>query len=162
MRLAQHIGLSMEEQADLYYTLLLKDAGCSSNFKPRLFHILNSDEIRAKRSVKTTDWTKVGFESLNFALGHVATNSPLPRNAHVEVAAGCGDAADGFTRPGENPVRARLVYCEEAGFFGSGGGRHPQPGRALEWRRISESPARPRDSDIFADRELVPDTGSFL
>jgi HD-GYP domain-containing protein (c-di-GMP phosphodiesterase class II) len=78
MRLAQHIGLSMEEQADLYYALLMKDAGCSSN-SSRLFHILNSDEIRAKRDVKTTDWTKVGFESLNFALTHVATESPLPQ-----------------------------------------------------------------------------------
>ena len=78
MRLAQHIGLSMEEQADLYYALLLKDAGCSSN-SSRLFHILNADEIRAKRDVKTTDWTKVGFESLNFALTHVATESPLPQ-----------------------------------------------------------------------------------
>jgi len=78
MRLAQHIGMSMEEQADLYYALLLKDAGCSSN-SSRLFHILNADEIRAKRDVKTTDWTKVGFESLNFALSHVATNSPLPQ-----------------------------------------------------------------------------------
>jgi HD-GYP domain-containing protein (c-di-GMP phosphodiesterase class II) len=78
MRLAQHIGLSMEEQADLYYALLLKDAGCSSN-SSRLFHILNADEIRAKRDVKTTDWTKVGFESLNFALTHVATESALPQ-----------------------------------------------------------------------------------
>jgi HD-GYP domain-containing protein (c-di-GMP phosphodiesterase class II) len=78
MRLAQHIGLSMEEQADLYYALLLKDAGCSSN-SSRLFHILNADEIRAKRDVKTTDWTKVGFESLNFALTHVAMESPLPQ-----------------------------------------------------------------------------------
>ena len=78
MRLAQHIGMSMEEQADLYYALLLKDAGCSSN-SSRLFHILNADEIRAKRDVKTTDWTKVGFESLNFALTHVATESALPQ-----------------------------------------------------------------------------------
>jgi HD-GYP domain-containing protein (c-di-GMP phosphodiesterase class II) len=78
MRLAQHIGMSVEEQADLYYALLLKDAGCSSN-SSRLFHILNSDEIRAKRDVKTTDWTKVGFESLNFALTHVATESALPQ-----------------------------------------------------------------------------------
>src|ERR1700743_487226 len=31
MRLAQHIGMSMEQQADLYYALLLKDAGWSSN-----------------------------------------------------------------------------------------------------------------------------------
>src|SRR5579863_7994920 len=77
MRLAQHIGMAPEEQADLYYALLLKDAGCSSN-SSRLFHILNADEIRAKRDVKTTDWTKVGFESLNFALSHVATESSLP------------------------------------------------------------------------------------
>src|SRR5579863_535320 len=78
MRLAQHIGMSMEEQADLYYALLLKDAGCSSN-SSRLFHILNADEIRAKRDVKTTDWTKVVFESLNFALSPVAIESPPPQ-----------------------------------------------------------------------------------
>ena len=78
MRLAQHVGLSLEEKSDLYYALLLKDAGCSSN-SSRLFHILNADEIRAKRDVKTTDWTKVGFESLNFALTHVATDSALPQ-----------------------------------------------------------------------------------
>jgi len=78
MRLAQRIGMPLEDQADLYYTLLLKDAGCSSN-SSRLFHILNADEIRAKRDVKTTDWTKVGFDSLQFAVQHVATNSPLPQ-----------------------------------------------------------------------------------
>ncbi len=78
MRLAEHIGMPREQQTDLYYTLLMKDAGCSSN-SSRLFHILNSDEIRAKRDVKTTDWTKVGFESLNFAVDHVATNSPMPQ-----------------------------------------------------------------------------------
>jgi len=70
--------MSTGDQADLYYALLLKDAGCSSN-SSRLFHILNADEIRAKRDVKTTDWTKVGFESLNFALTHVGTESPLPQ-----------------------------------------------------------------------------------
>src|ERR1700685_2778722 len=78
MRLAKQIGLPAREQSDLYYALLLKDAGCSSKAS-RLFHILNADEIRAKRDVKTTDWTKVGFESLNFALTHVATESPLPQ-----------------------------------------------------------------------------------
>jgi HD-GYP domain-containing protein (c-di-GMP phosphodiesterase class II) len=67
MRLAQRIGMPLKDQADLYYTLLLKDAGCSSN-SSRLFHILNADEIRAKRDVKTTDWTKVGFDSLQFAV----------------------------------------------------------------------------------------------
>lgn len=76
MRLAQHIGMSSEEQADLYYALLLKDAGCSSNAS-RLFNILGTDEIKAKRDVKTTDWTKLGWESLQYALSHVRTGAPF-------------------------------------------------------------------------------------
>jgi len=76
MRLAQQVGLPASEQADLYYALLLKDAGCSSNAS-RLFHIVSADEIRAKRDVKLTDWTRVGWESLHYALTHVATNLPF-------------------------------------------------------------------------------------
>ncbi len=76
MRLAQQIGLTAAEQADLYYALLLKDAGCSSNAS-RLYHILNADEIRAKGDVKTTDWTRMGWESLHYALTHVGTGMPF-------------------------------------------------------------------------------------
>jgi HD-GYP domain-containing protein (c-di-GMP phosphodiesterase class II) len=76
MRIAAQVGLPAGEQADLYYSLLLKDAGCSSN-SSRLFHILNADEIRAKRDVKTTDWTRVGWESLHYALTHVASGQPF-------------------------------------------------------------------------------------
>ena len=88
MRLAQQIGLGTEDQPDLYYALLLKDAGCSSNAS-RLFHILNADEIRAKRDVKTTDWTRVGWESLHYALTHVATGLPFLERMHrlLQVAA---------------------------------------------------------------------------
>src|SRR6204780_3475416 len=76
MRLGRQVGLTAAEQTDLYYALLLKDAGCSSNAS-RLFHILNADEIRAKGDVKTTDWTRVGWESLHYALGHVGTGMPF-------------------------------------------------------------------------------------
>jgi putative nucleotidyltransferase with HDIG domain len=76
MRLAQQIGVSQADQADLYYALLLKDAGCSSNAS-RLFHILNADDIRAKGDVKTTDWTRMGWESLHYALTHVGTGMPF-------------------------------------------------------------------------------------
>jgi putative nucleotidyltransferase with HDIG domain len=76
MRIGKQIGLTVGDQADLYYALLLKDAGCSSNAS-RLFHILNADEIRAKYDVKTTDWTRVGYESLHYALTHVATGMPF-------------------------------------------------------------------------------------
>src|ERR1700685_2965250 len=63
MRLAQQVGMSQDDQAGLYYALLLKDAGCSSNAS-RLFHILNADEIKAKGDLKTKDWTRIGWESL--------------------------------------------------------------------------------------------------
>jgi putative nucleotidyltransferase with HDIG domain len=76
MRLAQQIGMSHEEQRNLYYALLLKDAGCSSNAS-RFFHILNADEICAKRDVKTTDWTRLGWESLHYGFTHVATGMPF-------------------------------------------------------------------------------------
>ena len=76
MRLGQQIGLPANERGDLYYSLLLKDAGCSSN-SSRLFHIVTADEIKAKRDVKLTDWTRVGWESLQYALTHVATGLPF-------------------------------------------------------------------------------------
>jgi len=76
MRLAQQIRAPLAAQGDLYYALLLKDAGCSSN-SSKLFHLLNADEIRAKRDVKLTDWTRVGWESLHYAVTHVATASPF-------------------------------------------------------------------------------------
>jgi putative nucleotidyltransferase with HDIG domain len=76
MRLASHIGLPVAAQADLYYALLLKDAGCSSNAS-KLFHIIHADEIRAKGDLKDKDWTKVGWESLQYAIDHVATGAPF-------------------------------------------------------------------------------------
>ena len=87
MKIAEEIGLPQSEQADLYYALLMKDAGCSTNAS-KMYQILGSDDIRAKRDVKTTDWTKVGWESLQYALSHVKTGAPLLERvrALVEVA----------------------------------------------------------------------------
>lgn len=76
MRIAKHIAMPVAEQSDLFYALLLKDAGCSSN-SSKLFHILTADEIRAKRNVKYTDWTQVGWDSLRYAMEHVATGKPF-------------------------------------------------------------------------------------
>jgi putative nucleotidyltransferase with HDIG domain len=76
MRIARQLGMPPDQQADLYYALLLKDAGCSSNAS-RLFHIIHSDEIQAKGDLKTKDWTRVGWESLHYAVTHVATGAPF-------------------------------------------------------------------------------------
>jgi putative nucleotidyltransferase with HDIG domain len=67
MRVAAEIGMAVDERAELYYTLLIKDAGCSSNAS-RLFHILAADELKAKANVRATDWTRVGCDNLRFAL----------------------------------------------------------------------------------------------
>src|ERR1044071_5409498 len=61
MRLAAELKLSLEQRANLYYALLLKDAGCSSNAS-RMCEIFKTDERQAKSEVKTTDWTRVNAE----------------------------------------------------------------------------------------------------
>lgn len=76
MHIAKEIGLPLDSQGDLYYALLMKDAGCSTNAS-RMFQILGTDDIQAKRDVKTTDWTRVGWESLEYALSHVRTGAPF-------------------------------------------------------------------------------------
>ncbi|HSS96495.1 MAG TPA: hypothetical protein VLK33_05680 [Terriglobales bacterium] len=60
MRIAQELKLPAQDSADLYYALLLKDAGCSTNAE-RMHKILGSDDIRAKREVKFEDWTNLRF-----------------------------------------------------------------------------------------------------
>jgi putative nucleotidyltransferase with HDIG domain len=76
MRIAEEMRLPEEVQADLYYALLLKDAGCSSNAS-KIYNALGSDDIAAKRDVKTTDWTRLNRETLQYALRHVAPGKPF-------------------------------------------------------------------------------------
>jgi hypothetical protein len=48
MRVARVLGLSPDEQSHLFYALLLKDAGCSSN-SAKVFQLFGGDERAAKR-----------------------------------------------------------------------------------------------------------------
>jgi HD-GYP domain-containing protein (c-di-GMP phosphodiesterase class II) len=57
MGIGQRAGLGEPDLADLYYTLLLKDAGCSSN-SARIAAVLVADDHRAKRSSKRRDLTR--------------------------------------------------------------------------------------------------------
>ncbi len=66
MRIGRALGLAEEELQDLYYALLLKDVGCSSN-SARMCVILGADERSAKRRVKTVDWTRISFDGLKLA-----------------------------------------------------------------------------------------------
>ncbi|MGQ0646447.1 MAG: HD domain-containing phosphohydrolase [Gemmatimonadaceae bacterium] len=55
MRLGRDAGLGDEELAQLYYALLLKDSGCSSN-AARIASIFGSDDQAVKPRMKIVDW----------------------------------------------------------------------------------------------------------
>ena len=70
MRMAEILGLSVEQRSDIYYATLVKDAGCSSN-AARMFEIFGGDERRAKREVKTQDSSQVTIEGLEYLMRNV-------------------------------------------------------------------------------------------
>jgi len=76
MRIANELKVPKDEQADLYYSLLLKDAGCSSNAS-KMYHTFASDDISAKRDIKKIDITRRDWSALQYALNHVATGKPF-------------------------------------------------------------------------------------
>ena len=59
MRLGEALRLGEDERSALFYALLLKDAGCSSNAS-RLASLFATDDRRAKHALRRTDWTLPG------------------------------------------------------------------------------------------------------
>src|SRR3954471_8969629 len=55
MRIAEAIGLDASERSALYYALLLKDAGCSSN-AGRMAALFGADDQMVKPRMKAVDW----------------------------------------------------------------------------------------------------------
>ena len=70
MRIGRAMGLTEDQLCDLYYALLLKDAGCSSN-ATRMYQIVGGDEIRAKAFSKTIDYERLEWKQIRFLLRHV-------------------------------------------------------------------------------------------
>jgi putative nucleotidyltransferase with HDIG domain len=64
MRVAEEIGLAAADSSALFYALLLKDLGCSSN-AAKIAHLFGADDQLVKRQARMIDWTKPAS-----ALGH--------------------------------------------------------------------------------------------
>lgn len=68
MRLADEVQLSAGDRAALFYALLLKDLGCSSN-SAKVAYLFGSDDRSVKRDFKTVNWQravgKLGFLARN-------------------------------------------------------------------------------------------------
>ena len=147
MRIAQGAALPPAQRGPLFYALLLKDLGCSSN-AARLCSLFGADDRRLKRDHRLTDWTSP-LPSLAYALRHaVPEASPMARVMRVatlgakEQGAGremtqtsCDRGAEiaallGFTAddPGRDPLARRAL------------GR---PGHAARSPRRGDPDARP-------------------
>jgi len=74
MHLGRRIGLSQGQLSDLYYTLLLKDIGCSSN-AARICRLYLTDDLSFKGAYKMVD-NKLP-EVLRFLISHTARGSGM-------------------------------------------------------------------------------------
>src|SRR5580700_7376996 len=137
MRIAEELHLPVQDSHDLYYALLLKDAGCSSN-SARMHQILGSDDIRAKREVKFEDWTKPSLSGLRYLLRNVLPGSSLPRrlvkavelgleqnrnNAEV-IGARCERGAEIARKIGLNQASADAIRSLDEHWSGAGYPEH--------------------------------------
>ena len=100
MRLADTIGYAASERGALFYALLLKDLGCSSN-AARLCTLFGADDRALKRQHKLTDWSAT-LPSLGYALRHTVPEAPAWIRA-ARVAA----LATGGRGSGRQMVRTR-------------------------------------------------------
>jgi len=81
MRIAAKLGLAEAELRDLYYALMLKDIGCSSN-AARMCQIVGGDDRAVKAGVKLVDWTKPHKPNLNTL--RLLWSNVLPNGTYAE------------------------------------------------------------------------------
>src|SRR5215475_2710965 len=74
MHIAERMGLNDVEKWELYYTLLLKDLGCSSN-AARICQLFMTDDLAFKHAAKTIDGSLP--QALRFVLSHTGLKAGL-------------------------------------------------------------------------------------
>ncbi len=79
MRVAQALELDRQARSDLFYALLLKDAGCSAN-SAHMAALFGADDQRAKRTSKVIDWARP-LPALLWSLRTVAPHRSLRARA---------------------------------------------------------------------------------
>ena len=116
MHVGRALALGADCLSDLYYTLLLKDAGCSSN-AARLWELYGGDERLIKHDAKTLDTDSV-LAIGKFLLHYTGTGEPLRRRVQrlLHVARHGDELADELVQTrcerGANIVR-QLGFSED-------------------------------------------------
>ncbi len=95
MRMADALQLSREDRSDLYYALLLKDSGCSSN-AARLFQIFGGDERRLKRESRRVNWTRTSLETFQYVRRNTAPELPFLRRTRKIISVAMNSRNNGL------------------------------------------------------------------
>jgi len=92
MRIARELKLPDAQRSSLFYALLLKDLGCSSN-AAKMCALFGADDRQAKRDAKTTEWTSL-VEQFKYIRQHVEPSaSPLRKTIRIAKLSMTGPAA---------------------------------------------------------------------
>jgi putative nucleotidyltransferase with HDIG domain len=79
MRVASEIKLPADKLSALFYALLLKDSGCSSN-AGRICSLFGADDLTVKRNFKTVDWSRFS-PSMRYVANNVSPQSSPTQRA---------------------------------------------------------------------------------
>jgi HD-GYP domain-containing protein (c-di-GMP phosphodiesterase class II) len=97
MRIGREIGLDADARSSLFYALLLKDAGCSSNSSATC-ELFGADDQAVKASWKTTDWSS-RWQSFAHVVQNVRPDGSLLEKAkQVAGFAGAGPVGTELVR----------------------------------------------------------------
>ena len=163
MRLADQAQLSPDARRSLYYALLLKDVGCSSN-AARMCQIIGGDDRAVKAGVKLEDWTKPHKPTLSTF--HLLWGSVLPdanafqraarigrialtqhKNNEEMITLRCDRGASIVRKLGMGEVAAEAVRCIDEHWDGSG---YPGRRKQHEIPLLARICAVAQHLDVFA------------
>ncbi|TWT31197.1 Cyclic di-GMP phosphodiesterase response regulator RpfG [Posidoniimonas corsicana] len=158
MRLAELIGLPEADRSDLFYALLLKDLGCSSNAS-KMCYLFGADDRTVKRDLKSVDWPKMS-ESFKFLTKQVAPGgSPVqralkiaavmlqgPKGAQQLVETRCERGADIARSMGFSEGVALAILHLDEHWDGQG---HPQGRQGLEISPLARIAGLAQTYEVF-------------
>src|SRR5215218_5376 len=114
MRIADELELPARTRSDLFYGLLLKDAGCSANAE-RMAALFGADDHAAKRTSKLVDWSSP-WAAFRWSLRTVAPGGSVrDRVAHLKGIKDEGAVTRKFmeARCDRGAEIARMLYLSE-------------------------------------------------
>jgi len=172
MRIAKKLRLSHADMQSLYYGLLLKDIGCSSN-AARMCEIIGGDDRAVKSGVKLTDWRGLDLSSFRLLWENVLPNGTslerLMRIAKIGIAqkrtseeiigVRCDRGASIVIKLGLGDDAAEAVRCLDEHWDGGGFPRRLRGERIPILARIL---AVSQHLDVFANQHNPEEAISVL